>query len=76
MFGSQTHVKLVLVVKRFLDYSNQGLFEFLFLFFLQLAFVVVVVVVVVMMKFILFSIINTLLITLLLFVVEMNFFQD
>lgn len=27
MFGSQTHVKLVLVVKRFLDYSNQGLFE-------------------------------------------------
>lgn len=38
MFGSQTHVKLVLVVKRFLDYSNQGLFEFLFLFFLQLAF--------------------------------------
>lgn len=75
MFGSQTHVKLVLVVKRFLDYSNQGLFEFLFLFFLQLAFFVVVVVVV-MMKFILFSIINTLLITLLLFVVEMNFFQD
>ena len=27
MFGSQTHVNLVLVVKRFLDYSNQGLFE-------------------------------------------------
>ena len=63
MFGSQTHVNLVLVVKRFLDYSNQGLFELFvsllssacfcgFFFFVCLF---------VMMRFILFSIINILL---------------
>ena len=66
MFGSQTHVNLVLVVKRFLDYSNQGLFE---LFVSLLSSACFCGFFFVMMKFILFSIINTLLITLSLFIV-------
>jgi len=61
MFGSQTHVNLVLVVKRFLDYSNQGLFELFVSLLSSACFCGVFFFVVVMMRFILFSIINILL---------------
>lgn len=61
MFGSQTHVNLVLVVKRFLDYSNQGLFELFVSLLSSACFCGGFFFVVVMMRFILFSIINILL---------------